>query len=217
LENEQKTRAVKLIGLTGNIASGKSTVARMLEELGAARLDADELVHQMYEPGSPVVDAIAARFGAGVLAESGAVDRGALGAIVFNDRDAMQALEAIVHPRTGHAIQEWVESISALPIPPPAAVVEAVKLIQSGRHEMMDELWFVIASESVQKQRLMEARGLSEAEAEARLKAQPQIRDLLHFATVIIENSGSLDTLERQVRQAWEKAIHLREEQSDNA
>lgn len=194
---------VKLIGLTGNIASGKSTVAALLVELGAAHLDADALVHELYEPGTPVTEAVATHFGAGVLAPDGAVDRRALGKIVFADADALHALERIVHPRVGEATDARVRQAAAQPEPPPAMVIEAVKLIESGRYRIMDQVWFVVTHPDTQKQRLMERRGLSEAEAEARILAQSPIRERLHFADVIIENSGSLTTLERQVRLAW--------------
>lgn len=203
---------MKLIGLTGNIASGKSTVAQLLVAHGAAHLDADALVHELYQPGTAVTQAVAAHFGAGVLAPDGAIDRRALGAIVFGDAAALQALEAIVHPQTGKLIAERLQAAASHPAPPPAMVVEAVKLIESGRHEQMDQVWFVVARPEVQKQRMMERRGLSEAEAEARLQAQAPIKERLHFADVIIENSGSEETLERQVRDAWNRLLGQEEE-----
>lgn len=205
---------MKLIGLTGNIASGKSTVARLLVESGAAHLDADRLVHELYRPGTGVTEAIAAHFGASILAEDGSVDRRALGAIVFNDPPALRALEGIVHPHTGAAIAEAIRAAAAEPEPPLAMVIEAVKLIESGRHEIVDQVWFVVAGPGVQKRRMMEWRGLSAAEADARLAAQAPIKERLHFADVIIENSGTIATLERQVRDAWNRLVATRPEES---
>lgn len=194
---------MKLIGLTGNIASGKSTVARLLVQKGAAHLDADALVHELYEPGTPVTTAIAAHFGPEVLDEHGAVDRQALGVIVFADPEALRALEQIVHPQTGRAIAERIQALQSQAEPPPALVIEAVKLIESGRHEIVDQVWFVISRPEIQKARMMQDRGLSDAEALARLQAQAPLETRLHHAHVIIENSGSVATLERQVRDAW--------------
>jgi dephospho-CoA kinase len=196
---------MKLIGLTGNIASGKSTVARLLVEMGAAHLDADQLVHDLYRPGTDVTRAIAERFGATVLAPDGSVDRKVLGAIVFDDPGQLRALEQIVHPVTGARITEYVQALGRGSKPPPALVIEAVKLIESGRYRSMDEVWFVVARPEVQRQRLVKDRGLSEEEAESRLSAQGSIRERLHFADVIIENSGSMQTLRRQVRDAWRR------------
>lgn len=203
---------MKLIGLTGNIASGKSTVAQLLVTHGAAHLDADALVHELYQPGTAVTQAVAAQFGAGVLAPDGAIDRRALGAIVFEDPSALRTLESIVHPQTGRLIAERIQVVARHPSPPPAMVVEAVKLIESGRHELMDQVWFVVARPEVQKQRMMERRGLSEAEAEARLQAQAPIHARLHLADVIIENSGSEETLERQIRDGWNRLLGQGEE-----
>ncbi len=215
--SKEREESVKLIGLTGNIASGKSTVARLLVELGAEHLDADRLVHEMYEPGTTVTTEIAEAFGANVLAPDGGVDRRVLGELVFNDPEALGALEAIVHPRTGTLIAERIQEAAARANPPPAMVIEAVKLIESGSYRLMDEVWFVVAQERVQKQRLMEERGWSEEEAEDRLQAQPPIKERLHHADVIIENSGSMETLKRQVRDAWRRLVGEVEEERNDA
>lgn len=217
LSPEKRDAVVKLIGLTGNIASGKSSVARLLVDLGVEHLDADQLVHKMYESGTEATEAVVQHFGEGVLAPDGAVDRRALGAIVFGDPEAMRALEAIVHPRIGVLIADRIQEVAARPTPPRAMVVEAVKLIESGRYKLMDEVWFVVAQREVQKQRLMEYRGLNEAEAEARLDAQPSIRERLHFADVIVENSGSMPTLERQVYDAWQRITQSQEKRLSDA
>ena len=182
---------MKLIGLTGNIASGKSTVAQWLVEQGAAHLDADRLVHQMYEAGTEVTAAIAARFGEQVLAPDGSVNRKALGPMVFNDQEALRALEKIVHPRIGPAMAKRIQEAVMQAKPPPAMVIEAVKLIESGRHKIVDQVWFVIADELIQKERMIKYRGHSAAEADARLQAQPAIEARMPFAHVIIHNNGT--------------------------
>ena len=209
--------AVKLIGLTGNIASGKSAVASMLVTLGAAHLDADALVHELYRADTPVTEAIADHFGKKVLARDGSVDRRALGEIVFNDREALQALESIVHPKVGEATVARIQQVAFQPEPPPAMVIEGVKLIESGRYKLMDQVWFVIARLEVQRRRLIENRGWSVAEAEARLSAQAPIKERLHVADVIIENSGDLETLERQVQSAWGNLFSPRAEGEGHA
>ena len=198
---------MKIIGLTGNIASGKSTVARLLAERGAAHVDADALVHELYRADSPLPARIAQRFGAAVLAEDGSVDRAALGEIVFNDPEALRALEALVHPETGRLMAERVQAALAAEPPPPALVIEAVKLIESGRYRMADEVWFVRASPETQRERLIALRGHSAADAEARLAAQAPIEPRLAVADRVIDNDGSLDALDAQVEGAWRRLM----------
>lgn len=195
---------MKIIGLTGNIASGKSTVLRMLRERGAETLDADKVVHALFAPGTPVTQAIAATFGEDVLNADGSVNRKALGARVFSDPDALRRLEAIVHPAVGRAIEEAIAEARRRPNPPPAFVIEAVKLVETGRYRLADSLWLVVADPEVQLQRLMNDRGLSREEALARLQAQPPLEEKHLLADVIIENNGSLEDLRRQVETAWQ-------------
>lgn len=202
---------LRRIGLTGNIASGKSTVARMLVARGAAHIDADAVVHRLYAPGTGTTRAIAEHFGVGVLGEDGGIDRGALGAIVFDSPEALKALETIVHPAAGAAYLAEIERVAAATIPPPAIVIEAVKLIESGRHEQMDELWFVVASPWVQKGRLMEHRGWSEREAEARLAAQAPVEPRLALADEVLRNDGSVADLEAEVARAWRRLTAQRQ------
>lgn len=208
---------MRLIGLTGNIASGKSTVMKMLRELGAVTVDADKLVHRLMEPGTPVTQAIVHAFGPNVLDERGAVNRKALAAIVFRDPEALRRLEAIVHPAVRAAIQEEIARWRTAPNPPPAIVVEAVKLVEGGQHEIYDSLWLVVADPEVQRRRLIELRGLSPEEAEARLAAQPPLDEKLKLADVVIVNNGSLDDLRRQVEAAWQKTTASLREGTDHA
>jgi dephospho-CoA kinase len=193
-----------LIGLTGNIATGKSTVAKMLEDLGATVIDADALVHELQRKGTPVYDDIVAAFGPGILDRAGAIDRKALGAIVFGDPVQLRRLESIVHPAV---LIESARRITAAATP--VAVYEAIKLIEAGRAEMCDALWVVTARSDVQLQRLMRDRHLSEAEARQRIEAQPPQSEKIRRATVVIDNSGSLEETQQQVAAAF-RAIELK-------
>jgi dephospho-CoA kinase len=148
---------------------------------------------------------VVAHFGPEVLAADGSVNRRALGAIVFGNPQALQRLEQIVHPHIGPAIAKRIQASASEPNPPPAMVIEAVKLIQSGRHKIVDQVWFVIARQEIQTERMMTLRGLSAAEAKARLQSQPAIAERLRFAHLIIENNESLEKLEQQVKEGWQR------------
>jgi dephospho-CoA kinase len=193
-----------IIGLTGNIATGKSTVAKMLEDLGATVIDADALVHELQRKGTPVFDDIAAAFGPGILDAAGEIDRKALGAIVFRDPAQLRRLESIVHPAV------LIESARRLmEAATPVVVYEAIKLIEAGRAEMCDALWVVTARPDVQLQRLMRDRQMSEAEARQRIEAQPPQSEKTRRAAVIIDNSGSREATQEQVTAAF-RAIELK-------
>ena len=188
-----------LIGLTGNIATGKSTVARMLSELGATVIDADALVHDLQRPGTSTYEAIVAAFGRGILDRVGEIDRKALGSIVFADADHLRRLESILHPAVAIESQRRIATA-----PTRVIVYEAIKLIEAGRAGMCDAIWVVTARPDVQLQRLMHDRELSEAEAQQRINAQPPPSEKLKYAAVVIDNSGELTATHRQVRAAFE-------------
>jgi dephospho-CoA kinase len=192
-----------LIGLTGNIATGKSTVARMLVDLGAERIDADALVHDLQRKGTPTHAAIVSEFGAGVVRADGEIDRQALGAIVFNDPARLRALEAIVHPAVLVESQRRFAEAQA-----DVVVYEAIKLIEAGRHTLCDAVWVVTAPREVQIARLMRDRGLSEADARRRIDAQPPPEEKLKYATIVIDNGGSVAATREQVARAY-AAIRL--------
>ncbi|HSD83239.1 MAG TPA: dephospho-CoA kinase [Anaerolineae bacterium] len=192
-----------LIGLTGNIATGKSTVAQMLADLGATVIDADALVHELQRKGMPVYQAIVAAFGSGILDRAGEIDRKALGSIVFNDPAQLRVLESIVHPAV--LIESGQRLASA---PTPVVVYEAIKLIEAGRADMCDALWVITARSEVQLQRLMRDRHLSEVDARQRIEAQPPQSEKIKQATVVIDNSGSLEATHRQVTTAFEAIEH---------
>jgi dephospho-CoA kinase len=188
-----------LIGLTGNIAAGKSTVARMLSDLGATVVDADALVHDLQRPGTPTYDAIVAAFGRGILDRAGEIDRAALGAIVFAAPARLRVLESILHPAVAIESQRRLAAATT-----PVVVYEAVKLIEAGRADICNAIWVVTARPEVQLQRLMRTRGLSEADARQRLGAQPPLAEKLTQATVVIDNSGALNETQQQVQAAFE-------------
>jgi dephospho-CoA kinase len=194
-----------IIGLTGNIATGKSTVARILQNLGAEVIDADRLVHSLMEPGTEVWHAIRQAFGPEVIGPDGAIDRRRLGAIVFADPAALARLEAIVHPAVGRAILRRLEEWRSQPQPPRVVVIEAIKLLESSLAKLCDAVWIVVAPREVQIERLVRTRGLTPEEAALRIDAQPPVEPKLARADVVIHNDGSLDHLRCQVEEAWRR------------
>ncbi len=189
-----------IVGLTGNIASGKTTVGLILMELGlSAYIDADTVVHELYLPGQALPGALAAAFGPGVLDSAGGVDRRALGAIVFNSPERLRQLEAIVHPAVREALLSRVRALG----PDEIAALDAIKLVESGYAPFCHGLWIVTCPPEIQFQRLTQQRGLSAEDARARLAAQPPIEAKLPLATAVIHNDGSLDSLRQQVTEAW--------------
>jgi len=191
-----------LIGLTGNIATGKSAALRMLRRLGARVIDADALVHQLMVKGTPLWQAILDEFGEGILRPDGEIDRGKLGAIVFADAEALKRLEAIVHPAVTILVDELIRQAVE-----PVVVVEAIKLIEAGWHRAYDSLWVVTCPREQQLERLMRRRQLSREEALLRIEAQPPQEDKIALADVVIDNSGSLGQMWKQVKREWGKLM----------
>lgn len=189
-----------VIGLTGNIATGKSTVLKMLAKLGAEIIDADKIAHQVMEPGEPVYEAVVAAFGPRILRDDGTMDRAVLGEIVFNDPEALKRLERLTHPAVQEVIAQRLMETDA-----PVVVIEAIKLIEAGMHAQSDAVWIVTAPREQQIQRLMQTRHLSRTEAETRIDAQPPIEPKFSLADVVIENSGTIEDLWRQVQAAWQR------------
>ncbi|MBN1136414.1 MAG: dephospho-CoA kinase [Anaerolineae bacterium] len=190
-----------LIGLTGNIATGKSLVAQMLAELGARVIDADQVAHTVMRPGGPAYDAVVEAFGAGILIEAdadGTIDRAKLGAIVFRDPAALRRLERIVHPATVAAVNRLIAAAAEQVV-----VVEAIKLIEAGMYRRYEALWVVTAPREVQIARLMAIRALSEAEAALRVDAQPPQAEKAALADLVIVNDGSVADLRLKVEAAW--------------
>jgi dephospho-CoA kinase len=186
-----------LIGITGNIGTGKSAVAGMLSELGAKVIDADKVAHEVMRSGTCVHARIVKAFGQEIVASDGEIHRGRLGAIVFADPAQLAILESIVHPVTVEAIGERIAAVDAGVI-----VVEAIKLIESGMADACDSVWVTTCRPEQQICRIV-ARGLNRADAEQRVRAQPPQDDKVARADVVIDNSGSLCQTRRQVEAAW--------------
>ncbi|MBY6275977.1 dephospho-CoA kinase [Symbiobacterium thermophilum] len=195
---------MRIIGLTGSIASGKSTVSAMLRELGAAVIDADAIVHHLQRPGTPVFESIVREFGPGVVRPDGSLDRQALGRIVFADPGRRRALEAIVHPAVRAEIWRQVEQYRREGRP--AVVLDVPLLYESGWDRQVDEVWVVWVDAETQKARLIARSGLSPEEAEARIAAQMSLDEKARRADRIIDNRGSLDRTRAQVEAAWRAA-----------
>lgn len=192
---------MKLIGLTGGIASGKSVVGRMLARAGVPVVDADKLARDAVAPGSPALAAIVERFGDNVLLPDGTLDRKKLGDIVFGDDAERRALNGIVHPRVAELAVERLEELRATGAP--VAVYEVPLLFENGLEGMMDATLLVAASEGMQLRRLMARDGIGEEAARARLNAQMPLAEKRKRATHVLENDGSLDELARQLRAVW--------------
>jgi len=187
-----------VIGVTGSIACGKSSVMRTLAALGAATIDADAVYHELIRPGEPLIAALAARFGSGIIAADGAIDRRALGAIVFSDPAALADLDALTHPAVTAELRRRIASATA-----PVVAVDAVKLIEGGFAPDCDRLWVVVCDEERQIERLAARNGLDRAEAARRVAAQPPLAGKLALADLVIDNSGSPAATAAQVRGAW--------------
>ncbi len=197
-----------VIGLTGNIATGKSLVRRMLEHLGAYTLDADGLTHRMMEPQAPAYKPIVETFGKFVLNAEGQIDRQRLGAIAFSHPDALKMLEAITHPQIRQALDMLIQRTRHKIV-----VVEAIKLIETGLADQVDAVWVVNAAPELQLRRLMEKRKLSHAEAQKRIQIQNPQANKLARADVVIENQAAPETAWNQVQAAW-KQIAIGAEES---
>lgn len=190
------------IGLTGNIACGKTSVGQMLLELGAEQyVDADTVVHHLYESGQPIAVKVAEVFGPTVMAADGSVNRKALGALVFQNTAAMQRLEQIVHPAVGRALLDELATVSSSGI----AIIDAVKLLEGGSAALCESKWLVVCPEEQELRRLIARNGLSEEEARARIRAQPSVAEKIARVDEVIDNGGSLEETRQQVVEAFER------------
>lgn len=191
----------KRVGLTGGIASGKSSVSAILAELGAVIIDADELAREVVAKGTPGLDAVVAEFGTGLLTPDGDLDRPAMGALVFADVDARKRLEAIVHPLVFERIIDLEANA-----PAGALVVHDIPLLaESGRADTFDAVIVVHAPEETQIDRMVRDRGWTEEEARARIAAQAAAEDRLAIATYVVDNTGTIEDLRRRVTEVFEE------------
>jgi dephospho-CoA kinase len=191
-----------VIGLTGNIATGKSVVRKMLEHLGAYGIDADALGHRAIVKGAPGYEPIVDTFGKWILASDGQVDRKKLGRVVFSDPEAMQTLENIVHPLVLQAVDILIRRAKQ-----DVVVVEAIKLIEAGLAEKCDSVWATMAPQELQLARLMQKRNMKEFTARQRISVQSLQEKKAAAAQVVIRNSGSFDDTWHQVTSAWKNLV----------
>jgi dephospho-CoA kinase len=191
-----------VIGLTGNIATGKSVVRRMLEHLGAYTIDADALTHRTYAKGAPGYQQVIDRFGKWLVGKDGEIDRSKLGNLVFNDPEAMNQLEAIVHPLVRQAAEMLIKRATQ-----PVVVIEAIKLLEGDLRKVCDTIWVTNAPEEVQIERLMRKRGLTRDKALERIKAQSPQSAKVKLANIVLTNTGSYDDLWKQVSAAWKEIV----------
>ena len=197
-----------LYGLTGGIATGKSTVARRFVELGMPLIDADVIAREVVAKGQPALEAIATRF-PGVVSADGTLDRAALGARIFANPGERAALDAITHPRIRQSVLE--QSIALAASGTPRALYDAPLLIENRLHEGLAGVVLVVAPRDVQRQRLMDRNRLSATEADARIDSQMPLDAKRPFATWIIDNSGDLEATRAQVDDVWRQMLARRE------
>jgi dephospho-CoA kinase len=191
-----------VIGLTGNIATGKSVVRRMLEHLGAYTIDADALTHRAYAKGAPGYQPVVDIFGKWLINREGEIDRKKLGNLVFGDAEAMRQLEEIVHPLVRQATEMLIKRASQ-----PVIVIEAIKLLEGDLRKACDSIWVTNAPEVIQVERLMRKRGLNLEQAQERIRAQSPQSAKVKMANMVITNTGSYDDLWKQVSEAWKEII----------
>lgn len=205
---KRRTRGT-IVGITGGIACGKTTVSELLTEKGAIPINADEIGHQLLKADSPVIDELTDVFGGDILETSGDVSRKKLGAIVFQDKTARERLNSILHPliiqrSRGHARQLVTED------PTCVVLLDAPLLIEAGAYDTVDLIVVVIASPETQLRRTLErsiaqGRPLTEIEVQARIDAQMPLTEKVKYADVVIENGGTLEELHKQVDELWQR------------
>jgi len=199
-------RRFLLVGLTGGIGTGKSTVSRMFRDLGCLIIDADILAREVVEPGEPAYDKIVAEFGKGVLQKDGLIDRKKLAAVVFGDDEKRRRLEEFTHPeiRTRQAgilaglVEEGFDGI---------AIFDAALLVETGRAKNMDKLVVVSAEPEVQRHRLAVRDDISEAEAERKIGSQLPLAEKVKQAHYVVDNSGTREETERRVREVHQALL----------
>jgi dephospho-CoA kinase len=191
-----------VIGLTGNIATGKSVVRRMFEHLGAYTIDADALTHRAYAKGAPGYQQVVDKFGKWLINKDGEIDRSKLGNLVFSDSEAMGELEAIVHPLVRQASEMLIKRATQRVI-----VIEAIKLLEGDLRKICDSIWVTNAPEVIQVERLIRKRGLTRDRALERIHMQSAQSAKVALANIVITNTGSYDDLWKQVNAAWKEIV----------
>jgi len=194
---------MKVIGLTGGIGSGKSTVSRFLAELGAVVIDADKVGHEALKPGTELWREVVAAFGRQTLTPGGDIDREKLGEIAFSNPDSLVRLNRIMHPRLYEVVKAQIEECRRQGAG--VVVLEAPLLIEAGWTSLVDKIWVTVASEATVLRRLQERTGLSEPESLARIRSQLASTERVRYADVTIGTDGELDELRARVEKLWRK------------
>jgi len=195
---------MKVIGLTGGIGSGKSTVSQFLAELGAVILDADRVGHEALKPDTNIGREVVTAFGRQILTPGGDIDRAKLGQIVFSEPESLSRLNRIMHPRMYDMVKAQLEGYRRQDVD--VVVLEAPLLIEAGWTSLVDEVWVTVAPESTVLRRLKEQVGLSESESLARIRSQLSSEERIKHADVVINTDCSLDELRARVGELWRKA-----------
>jgi len=193
---------MKVIGLTGGIGSGKSTVSQLLAKLGAVIIDADKVGHEAFKPDTESWHEVVAAFGRQILTPTGEIDREKLGAIVFDNPESLAQLNRIMHSRMYDIIKVQLEKYRQQGVP--VVVLEAALLLEADWTPQVDEVWVTVAPESTVLKRLMERTGLSEQQSLARIHSQLPAEERLKHADVVIDTDCSLDELKAKVKELWE-------------
>jgi len=196
-----------VVGLTGGIACGKTTVAKMFSDMGIPVIDADDLAREVVEPGTPGLKLIVDEFGEGVLDDSGRLDRKKVGEMVFGDEEARETLNAIMHPLIGAAGAERI--MAHQDDPAPYLLYEAALLVETRAYEAFSALIVVSAEESLQRLRLIARDGFTVADANARIESQLPLARKIAVADYVVTNNGDLDATQRQVVEIHEKLVQL--------
>jgi len=194
---------MKVIGLTGGIGSGKSTVSRFMADLGAVVIDADKVGHEAFEPGTELWREVVAAFGRQVLTPSGAIDRARLGEVVFGKLESLSCLNAIMHPRMYNLIKGKIEAYRRQGVA--VVVLEAPLLIEAEWTALVDEVWVTVAAEATVLKRLAERAGLSREESLARVRAQLPAAERVKHADVVIDTDCPIDELQSKVAELWQR------------
>lgn len=192
-----------VIGLTGGILSGKSTISQMLAERGAVIIDADKVGHEAYKPNTKTWQELIAAFGQGILKENDEIDRKKLGEIVFNDPQALARLNGIVHPRMHSMMKEKLERLSGEGVG--VVVLEAAVLIEANWTDLTDEVWVAMAPEEVAVKRLQNRGGLTEEQARARIRSQLSTEERAKHADIIIDTDCELSEVRSKVEELWQR------------
>ncbi len=193
----------KVIGLTGGIGSGKSTVSQLLAELGPVIIDADKVGHEAFKPDTRAWHEVVSAFGKQIVAPSGEIDRKRLGAIVFSDPASLSRLNQIVHPVMYDMMKARIEEYRRQGVG--VVVLEAAILIEAIWRSLVDEVWMTVASEATVLERLKKQRGLGEEQTLARIRSQLSTDERIKYADVIINNDGNLDVVKAKVKELWER------------